>query len=132
MGMMTPQFKFFFGHHKEILKEVFLRKPHIVNCGQLFDVLNRFYARTTPTPLKNGQVNMARLMGNSGLKETVAIYTKNRQKKSSLHCFCRIYEGHVPVLVTSDPNMVEQVFIKQFSNFTARKVNFQLFPFFEI
>jgi cytochrome P450 len=31
------------------------------------------------------------------------------------------YEGHYPILVTSDSNMIQEVFIKQFSNFTGRK-----------
>lgn len=36
--------------------------------------------------------------------------------------FRRFYEGHLPVLVTSDVDIIEQVFVKQFENFTARKV----------
>lgn len=32
-----------------------------------------------------------------------------------------IFEGHVPVLVTSDLDIVQEVFIKQFNNFSARK-----------
>lgn len=32
------------------------------------------------------------------------------------------YEGHLPILVTSDLNLIEQIFIKQYSNFSARKV----------
>jgi thromboxane-A synthase len=31
------------------------------------------------------------------------------------------YEGHLPVLVTSDLDIVQEIFINQFSNFTARK-----------
>lgn len=32
------------------------------------------------------------------------------------------YEGHLPIMVTSDLNIIEEVFFKQFPNFTARKV----------
>nr|QEV83799.1 cytochrome P450 [Brachionus rotundiformis] len=33
------------------------------------------------------------------------------------------YEGHSPVLVTSDLDIISEVFIRQFSNFSARKKN---------
>ena len=33
-----------------------------------------------------------------------------------------IFEGHTPLLVTCDPDLIQEVFIKQFSNFVARKV----------
>ena len=32
------------------------------------------------------------------------------------------YEGHRPILVTSDLDIVNEIFIKQFNNFTGRKV----------
>jgi cytochrome P450 len=35
--------------------------------------------------------------------------------------FLRIFEGHLPIIVTSDLEILEQVFIKQFSHFAARK-----------
>lgn len=31
------------------------------------------------------------------------------------------YEGHLPILVTSDPDFVQEVFVKQYANFMARK-----------
>lgn len=31
------------------------------------------------------------------------------------------YEGHLPVLVTSDLDLIQQIFVKQFANFSARK-----------
>lgn len=34
----------------------------------------------------------------------------------------RYYEGHTPVLVTSDLDLIREVFIKQFHCFSARKV----------
>jgi hypothetical protein len=33
------------------------------------------------------------------------------------------YEGHQPVLVTSDLDIIQEIFIKQYSNFAARRVN---------
>jgi hypothetical protein len=36
-----------------------------------------------------------------------------------------IYEGHIPILVTSDIDIIQEVFIKQFSSFMARKVYLQ-------
>ena len=33
------------------------------------------------------------------------------------------YEGHLPIIVTSDTDIIQDVFIKQFGNFIARKVN---------
>ena len=38
-----------------------------------------------------------------------------------------IYEGHLPILVTSDVDIIQEVFIKQFSSFIARKVDVQCF-----
>lgn len=32
------------------------------------------------------------------------------------------YEGHLPIIVTSDLEIIQEVFIKQFGNFVARKV----------
>lgn len=34
----------------------------------------------------------------------------------------RYYQGHLPILVTSDLSLVEEIFIKQYSNFSARKM----------
>ena len=34
------------------------------------------------------------------------------------------YEGHMPILVTSDLDMIQQIFVKQYANFAARKKNF--------
>lgn len=33
-----------------------------------------------------------------------------------------MYEGHLPVLVTSDPEIIQEVFVKQFHSFMARKI----------
>ncbi len=33
-----------------------------------------------------------------------------------------IYEGHIPIIVTSDLEIIQEVFVKQFGNFIARKV----------
>jgi len=32
------------------------------------------------------------------------------------------YEGHLPILVTSDIEIIQEVFVKQFANFSARKM----------
>ena len=37
----------------------------------------------------------------------------------------RYYEGHIPILVTSDLEFIQEVFIRQHANFVARKE----FPF---
>lgn len=37
------------------------------------------------------------------------------------------FEGHQPVFVTSDLDIIQDILIKQSSNFAARKVNFYLF-----
>ena len=34
----------------------------------------------------------------------------------------RVYEGHMPVLIVADAEMVQEIYIKQFSNFSARRV----------
>ena len=34
------------------------------------------------------------------------------------------FEGHSPVLVTSDLDIIQEVFIKQYSNFSGRKVTY--------
>lgn len=42
----------------------------------------------------------------------------------------RFYEGGTPIMVTSDPDILSEVFVKQFSNFYGRKVNFiKIFTF---
>ena len=33
-----------------------------------------------------------------------------------------LLQGHLPVLVTSDLDLIQEIFIKQYSNFSARKV----------
>jgi hypothetical protein len=33
------------------------------------------------------------------------------------------FEGHYPILVTTDVELIQEIFIKQFNNFTARKVD---------
>lgn len=33
------------------------------------------------------------------------------------------YEGHLPILVTSDVDVIQEVFIKQFTNFSPRIVS---------
>ena len=35
----------------------------------------------------------------------------------------RFYEGHYPVLVTSDLEIIDEVFFRQFANFSGRRVN---------
>lgn len=37
-------------------------------------------------------------------------------------CYFRYFEGHLPILVTSDLEIIQEVFIKQNANFSARKV----------
>lgn len=36
--------------------------------------------------------------------------------------FLSYFEGHLPVLVTSDVDMIQEIFIKKFPHFSARKV----------
>lgn len=38
----------------------------------------------------------------------------------------RYYEGSMPVIVTSDPEMIKEVFIKQFNNFYGRRVSIDI------
>jgi len=40
--------------------------------------------------------------------------------------YCRMYEGSNAVLVTSDPDIIKEVYIKQFNNFYGRRVS--LYP----
>jgi len=35
----------------------------------------------------------------------------------------RYYEGSSPVIVTSDPDVIKEVFVKQFNNFYGRRVS---------
>ncbi|XP_071147591.1 cytochrome P450 3A21-like [Mytilus edulis] len=37
-----------------------------------------------------------------------------------------IYQGHLPVLLVSDPEMLKEIFIKDFSNFTNRPIPFKM------
>ena len=37
--------------------------------------------------------------------------------------FIRYYEGSLPVVVTSDPEIIKEVFVKQFNNFYGRRVS---------
>ena len=43
-----------------------------------------------------------------------------------------VFEGHTPILVTSDPDLIQEVFIKQFSNFVARKVRTDSQVYYEV
>ena len=36
--------------------------------------------------------------------------------------FLSYYEGHLPILVTSDIELIDEIFYKKFSHFAARKV----------
>ena len=58
-------------------------------------------------------------MGNS-IKERYKYLKKMFNSK-----LLSIYEGHLPVLVTSDLDIIQEVFIKQSKNFSARKVIFK-------
>ena len=71
---------------------------------------------------KIGPRNTEKLMGRKSLK------TKIRSKKILFYFFSayRYYEGHTPVLVTSDIELIDEIYYKQFSNFSARKVSFHL------
>lgn len=40
-----------------------------------------------------------------------------------VHVFLRYYEGSLPVIVTSDPEVINEVFVKQFNNFYGRRVS---------
>ena len=44
--------------------------------------------------------------------------------RTTFFFFQRYYEGHKPVFVTTDFKIIEEVFIKQFSNFSMRKVRY--------
>lgn len=37
--------------------------------------------------------------------------------------FLRYYEGSSPVIVTSDPEIIKEVYVKQFNNFYGRRVS---------
>ncbi len=39
----------------------------------------------------------------------------------SIKFFTSYYEGHLPILVTSDLEIIKEVFFDQYGNFTARK-----------
>jgi hypothetical protein len=52
----------------------------------------------------------------------IIIHRKLRISNWMFTIFKSIYEGHLPVLVTSDLNLLEEVFNKQFRNFIARRV----------
>ena len=40
---------------------------------------------------------------------------------------CRIYEGRQPTVIVCDPEMLKQVTIKDFSNFTNHRVSMTLY-----
>ena len=59
---------------------------------------------------------------------------KNKNISEQLRDWTKIYgkvfgffEGHQPVFVTSDVDIIQECLIKQASNFSARKVNFRYF-----
>ena len=69
---------------------------------------------------ENGPKNMAKFMGRClilGFKNKV-IFNFNR----ILYFLLSIFDGHLPILIISDPDMVQEIFVKQFSNFSARRV----------
>ena len=42
---------------------------------------------------------------------------------SMSECFCSYYIGAQPYIVILDPNMIKEITIKQFDNFTERRVS---------
>lgn len=78
-------------------------------CQRLFKRLGiktpkyKFFFGNLPEILENTQSNMLKKWTNE-LGKTYGYY-----------------EGHLPILVTSDCDLIQEVFIKQFSNFIARK-----------
>ena len=60
---------------------------------------------------------MAKPMGEH--RSDLLIYLNNQFQNFKIH---RIFEGHLPILVTSDLEIIQEVFIKQSTNFSARKV----------
>lgn len=64
----------------------------------------------------NGLKNTEKLMGSFLLIKVLIVILFNYFNVS-------YYEGHVPTLVTSDLEIIQEVFIKQFNNFSARKVS---------
>ena len=52
----------------------------------------------------------------------VSLIKKNFFGSILLKLFLSYYEGHLPVLITSDVDIIQEVLVKQFANFSARKV----------
>lgn len=59
--------------------------------------------------------NLKELQKDKNESEVVKEWTKKFGKTYGY------YQGHMPVLVTSDLDLIQEVFIKQFNNFSARK-----------
>ncbi|KAH9513224.1 hypothetical protein Btru_034410 [Bulinus truncatus] len=62
------------------------------------------------------------LFGNLLEFRKVPLYKKHQEWKDKYGATYGYYEGPTPVLVTSDVNILEEVFVKQFNNFHARKL----------
>ncbi|KAK0057347.1 cytochrome P450 3A43-like isoform X1 [Biomphalaria pfeifferi] len=62
------------------------------------------------------------LFGNLLEFQKVPLYKKHQEWKQKYGTTYGYYEGPTPVLVTSDVNILEEVFVKQFNNFHARKL----------
>ena len=68
---------------------------------------------------KSNKINQVFVL-NKTQSEAIKNWTKTLNEKTYGY-----YEGHLPIIVTSDCDIIQEVFIKQFGNFIARKVNFK-------
>ena len=86
----------------------------ISNCNLLND-------RAIRMRLENGRSNMAAFMGKIDLWILTVLFKCIYLWSLNSYLF-RIFDGHMPILIISDPDMVQEIFVKQFSNFSARRV----------
>ncbi len=109
IGVKTPSFKYLFGHLGQLMQN----KNDSAQCQKWTQEYGKTY----------------------GLVNTLNLIIHNIIQKFHITFYLSIYEGHIPFLVTTDLDIIQEVFIKQFNNFSARKVrpkNSRLTSFHEI
>nr|UOU03264.1 cytochrome P450 3045C7 [Brachionus rubens] len=88
----------------------------ILYLGKIFYSYTFFKRRGLKTPkYEFFYGNMKTILKNKNFSDQIKEWTKTYGKTYGY------FEGHLPILVTSDLEIIQEVFIKQASNFAARK-----------
>lgn len=111
-GIPTPEYSYVLGNMPEIDQKVFT--VSIVNRTNRFNYSIKELFRSAQR--MDGEIRQNLRVWHS-INDKIVHFRLNNST-----WLLRFYEGHLPILVTSDLNIIQEVFFKQQANFMARKV----------